>query len=173
VQRQLYVPSSQHQKIIHSLQKAIYCVLMFHTRKSIIYLSSVKSLIFVIVVQRIFFFFGNELDIWPTFFPQAQKEYVLLVVTSIGLWLCYITSNIAVTILDIINPSIVYLKLSSTLQVCPYLTRNTLRLRYEPNRLMVSIGLWRCYINITVTVLDIINRPVFWRCATGHSSSCL
>jgi hypothetical protein len=38
---------------------------------------------------------------------------------------------------------------------------NTLRLRYEPNRLMLSIGLWRRYINITITILDIIHRPLF------------
>jgi hypothetical protein len=30
---------------------------------------------------------------------------------------------------------------------CPYLTGNTLRLRYEPNRLMLSIGLCRWYHN--------------------------
>jgi hypothetical protein len=29
-----------------------------------------------------------------------------------------------------------------------------MRLRYEPNRLMLSIGLWRWYINITITILD-------------------
>jgi hypothetical protein len=45
------------------------------------------------------------------------------------------------TILDIINRPVFYLKLNSTLQVCPYLTGNTLRLRYEPNRLMLFIGL--------------------------------
>jgi hypothetical protein len=27
---------------------------------------------------------------------------------------------------------------------------------------MLSIGLWRWYINITITVLDIIHRPVFY-----------
>jgi hypothetical protein len=43
---------------------------------------------------------------------------------------------------------------------CSYLKANTLRLRYEPNRLMRSIGLWRRYINITVTILDIFHRPV-------------
>jgi hypothetical protein len=43
-----------------------------------------------------------------------------------------------------------------------YFTGNTLRLRYEPNRLMQSLGLWRWYINITVTVLDINHRPVFY-----------
>jgi hypothetical protein len=32
-------------------------------------------------------------------------------------------------------------KLNSTLYVCPYLTGNTLRHRYEPNRLILSIGL--------------------------------
>jgi hypothetical protein len=26
---------------------------------------------------------------------------------------------------------------------------------------MLSIGLWRWYINITITILDIIHRPVF------------
>jgi hypothetical protein len=30
---------------------------------------------------------------------------------------------------------------SSTLYVCPYLTGNTLRFRYEPNKLMLSVGL--------------------------------
>jgi hypothetical protein len=43
----------------------------------------------------------------------------------------------------------------STLQVCPYLKGNTLRLRYDPCRLMLSIGLWRWYVNITITILDI------------------
>jgi hypothetical protein len=46
--------------------------------------------------------------------------------------------------------------------VCPYLTGNILRLRYEPNRLMLSVGLWRRYINVTITILDIIHRPVFY-----------
>jgi hypothetical protein len=36
--------------------------------------------------------------------------------------------------------------------------RNTLRLRYEPNRLMLSLGLSRWYINITITILDISHR---------------
>jgi hypothetical protein len=43
-----------------------------------------------------------------------------------------------------------------------YLTGNTLRLRYELNRLMLSIGLWRRYINITITILDIVHRLVFY-----------
>jgi hypothetical protein len=37
-----------------------------------------------------------------------------------------------------------------------------LLLRYEPNRLMLSTGLWRWYINITITILDIIHRSVFY-----------
>jgi hypothetical protein len=45
---------------------------------------------------------------------------------------------------------------------CPYLTGDTICLRYEPNRLMLSIGLWRWYINMTITILDIIHRPVFY-----------
>jgi hypothetical protein len=64
---------------------------------------------------------------------------------SIGLWRRYI--NITITILDIIHRPVFYLKLSSTSIVCLYLTGNTLRLRYEPNRLMPSIGLWRRHIN--------------------------
>jgi hypothetical protein len=42
--------------------------------------------------------------------------------------------------------------------------QETLRLRYEPNRLMlrVSIGLWRWYINVTITILDIIHYSVFY-----------
>jgi hypothetical protein len=51
-------------------------------------------------------------------------------------------------------------KTQLNLQVCPYLTVNTLRLRYEPNKLILSVGLWRWYINITITILDIIHRPV-------------
>jgi hypothetical protein len=70
--------------------------------------------------------------------------------------------KITITILDIIHRPVFYLKLSSTLYVCSYLTGNTLSLPYEPSRLMLSIGLWRCYINITITVLDIIHRPVFY-----------
>jgi hypothetical protein len=27
---------------------------------------------------------------------------------------------------------------------------------------MLSVGLWRWYINITITILDIIHRPVFY-----------
>jgi hypothetical protein len=40
-----------------------------------------------------------------------------------------------------IHRPVFYLKLNSTLLVCPYLTENTLRLRYEPNMSMLSIGL--------------------------------
>jgi hypothetical protein len=65
---------------------------------------------------------------------------------SIGLWRWYI--NITITILDIILRPVFYLKLNSTLWICLYLTGNTLRLHYELNRLMLSIGLWRWYINI-------------------------
>jgi hypothetical protein len=60
-------------------------------------------------------------------------------ITPIGLWQQYI--NITVTIVDIIHRPVFYLKLNSTLQVCPYLTGNTLGLRYESNRLMLSVGL--------------------------------
>jgi hypothetical protein len=43
-----------------------------------------------------------------------------------------------------------------------YLTGNTLRFSYETSRLMLSIGVWRWYINITITILDIMHRPVFY-----------
>jgi hypothetical protein len=45
-----------------------------------------------------------------------------------------------------------------------YLTGITLRLRHDPNRLMLSIGLWRWYINMTVTILDITHRPEIGFC---------
>jgi hypothetical protein len=79
---------------------------------------------------------------------------------STGLLRWYI--NITITILDVIHRPVFYLNLNSTLYVCPYLTGNTLRLRYEPNRLMLSIGFLRWYINITVTILDVIHRLVLY-----------
>jgi hypothetical protein len=78
----------------------------------------------------------------------------------IGLWRWYI--NITITILDIIYCPVFCLKLNSTLQGCPYFRGNTLRLRYKPNRLMLSACLWRWYINITITILDIIHGPDFY-----------
>jgi hypothetical protein len=41
-------------------------------------------------------------------------------------------------------------------------TQETLPLRYERNRLMLPTGLWRWYINVTITILYIIHRPVFY-----------
>jgi hypothetical protein len=79
---------------------------------------------------------------------------------SIGLWRLYI--YITVTILDIIHCRVFSLKLNWTLQVCMYITVNTLCVLTEPNMLMLSIGLWRWYINITITILDIIHLPVFY-----------
>jgi ABC-type uncharacterized transport system permease subunit len=43
--------------------------------------------------------------------------------------------------LDIIHRPVFYLKLNSTLYVCLYFSGNTLRRRYEPNKLMLSMGL--------------------------------
>jgi hypothetical protein len=79
--------------------------------------------------------------------------------SSMGLWRWNITRNIAITTLDSIHRPVFNVKHNSTLQVFPYLTENTLRLRHEPNRLILSIGLWLCYINILI--LDIIQCPVF------------
>jgi hypothetical protein len=91
---------------------------------------------------------------------NSQNTYQNWKLESVGLWRLYI--NITITILDIIHRPVFYLKFNSTLYVCSYLTGNTLRLRYEPNRLMLSIGLWRWYVNITITTLDIIHHPVFY-----------
>jgi hypothetical protein len=87
---------------------------------------------------------------------------------SIGVWRWYI--NIAITVLDIIHRPVFYLKLNSTLYVCPHLTGITLHLRYEPNRLMlyIYIYMWRWHINIIITILDIIHRHVFYLKLTGN-----
>jgi hypothetical protein len=78
-----------------------------------------------------------------------------------GLWWWHF--NITIRILDIIHRPIFYLKLNWTLYVCPYLTGNTLLLRYEPNRLILSIGLWGWHINITITILDRVKVKVTLR----------
>jgi hypothetical protein len=78
--------------------------------------------------------------------------YYIMYKLYIDLWQWYI--NTTMTILDINHHPVFYLKLNSTLY--------TLRLRYEPNRLMLSVGLWRRCINITVATLDIIHRPAFY-----------
>jgi hypothetical protein len=70
-----------------------------------------------------------------------------------------------------------------------YLTGNTLRLRYEPNRLMLSIGLWPWYINTTVTnyllcgvsplpillryEIESLGNPIRNKFPTLYRSSCL
>jgi hypothetical protein len=67
-------------------------------------------------------------------------------------------------------------QLNSTLHVFPHLSGNKLRLRYEPKRLMLSIGLWWCYsyINITVTILGIIQCPVFYlKYSVSETGFCL
>jgi hypothetical protein len=89
---------------------------------------------------------------------HLKNEKVIHSIRNASFLLWYI--NITITILDVIHRPVFYLKHSSTLYVRPYLTGNTLRLRYEPNRWMLSIGLWRWYINITIIILDIIQRDV-------------
>jgi hypothetical protein len=83
-----------------------------------------------------------------------------MIIKSMGLWQWYII--ITITILDIIHRPAFHLKLNSNVNFCLYPIGNTLRLRYEPNRLMLSIGLLRWYINVAITILDIIHRPVFY-----------
>jgi hypothetical protein len=39
---------------------------------------------------------------------------------------------------------------------------NPLKLNGHYTKLLLSIGLWRWYIDITITILDIIHRPVFY-----------
>jgi hypothetical protein len=55
------------------------------------------------------------------------------------------------------------LKLNST-QLYRFVrtSQATLRLLYEPTMLMLSIGLLGWYINITITILDIIHHLVFY-----------
>jgi hypothetical protein len=61
---------------------------------------------------------------------------------------------ITITILDIIHCPVLYSKLNWSVR--------TLRFHYEPDSLMLCIGLLRRYIGITITILDIIHRPVFY-----------
>jgi hypothetical protein len=84
---------------------------------------------------------------------------------SIVLWRWYI--NITITNLDIIHRPVFYLKhdLSrrslkqrNVNKIYRFVTGNTLRLRYDPNRLMLSIGLWRWYINTNIRIMDIIHK---------------
>jgi hypothetical protein len=68
--------------------------------------------------------------------------------------------NITATILDIIHRSAFYLKHRMdnyrTSQEAHYVSAT------EPNPLMRSIGLWQWYINIPITILNIIHCPVFY-----------
>jgi hypothetical protein len=81
-------------------------------------------------------------------------------ITFVGLWWWYF--NVTITILDIIHRPVYYLKRNSTLYVCPHVTGKTLSLRYESNRFMLYIGLWRWHINITITILNTINYPILY-----------
>jgi hypothetical protein len=90
---------------------------------------------------------------------SVEAIQCVLLYPSLGHYRCF---NITITILHIIHRPVFYLKLNSTLYVCSHLTGITLRLHYEPNRLILSVGLWRRYINITITILDIIDRPAFY-----------
>jgi hypothetical protein len=116
----------------------------------------------VLVISSVIYLPRNTVFGWRIWGQNKESEYAIgtyFKVRSTGLWRWYI--NITITIMDIIHRPVFYLKLSSTLQGFPYLTGNTC-FRYEPNRLMLFIGLWRWYINITITILDIIHRPVFY-----------
>jgi hypothetical protein len=77
--------------------------------------------------------------------------------------LCIIISsivNITITILDIIHRPVFNLKYNSTLYVCQCLTGSiTSPLGAQQFNAIYSFVTW--YINITITVLDIIHRLVF------------
>jgi hypothetical protein len=66
--------------------------------------------------------------------------------------------NVAVTILDNLHCPGTVSKMHRFVRT----SQETLCLRYEPNRLMLSIGVWRWYIYIIIAVLDIIHCPVFY-----------
>jgi hypothetical protein len=104
---------------------------------------------------------GYEQFVWINFPHTVIRESVSYT-KNFRSFMANLCSSITITILDIIHHPVFYLKLNSTLYACRYLTGNTLRLRYESNRLMLSIGLWRWYINITITILDIIPRSVLY-----------
>jgi hypothetical protein len=91
----------------------------------------------------------------PFVHPKLQSQIMNRVCRVVA-----IVINTTITVLDIIHRLVFCLKLNSI--DCPYITGNILRLRYEPNRLILSKGFWRWYINITTTILDIIYRPVFY-----------
>jgi hypothetical protein len=91
---------------------------------------------------------------------QQARLSIYTAVRDSYILLCQHPSLMTITILDIIHRPDFYSKLNSIGLFVPH--RNTSRPRYEPNRLMLSVGLWRWYINITITILDIIYRPVFY-----------
>jgi hypothetical protein len=94
-------------------------------------------------------------------------------ILSIGLWRWYI--NITITSLDVMHRPVCNLThMMSDIRTSQethvfYLNTGWIMFvshrkqnRYEPNRLILSIGLWRWYINRTISVLDIIHRPAFY-----------
>jgi hypothetical protein len=94
--------------------------------------------------------------IWTNFASSRQVTHY--VSATLGLWRWYIT--ITITNVGIIHRPLFYLKLNSIGLSVPH--RKSWFSSAKPNRLMLSIGLWRWYINITITILDIIHRPVFY-----------
>jgi hypothetical protein len=89
-------------------------------------------------------------------------------VKPIGLWRWYI--NITITILDIIHRPVFYLKHDVSCRcfkqrnvnkIYRFVRTSQETFPLESNSLMLSIGLWRWYINVTIAILDIIYRPIF------------
>jgi hypothetical protein len=72
--------------------------------------------------------------------------------------------------------SIVLSFISNSAQLCRFLRNsegNTIDLRYESNRLMLCTGLWWRYINMTITILGIIHRPVYYLKHVSETRFCL
>jgi hypothetical protein len=81
--------------------------------------------------------------------------------------------NITIAVLVIVHRPVFYLKLNPTLKVCPYLAGNTLRLHYEPNRLMLLYRFMSMVYYITITILDIVHRPVILKHNVSQTESSL
>jgi hypothetical protein len=76
-----------------------------------------------------------------------------------------IPTRLYTNFLDITHRPVFYLKLSFVGLSVPH--RKHISLLYEPNRLMLFIGLCRWYINATFTILDIIHSSVLKNDVSG------
>jgi hypothetical protein len=100
--------------------------------------------------------FGILFSIWKKIcFPK----YFILHEEIRSTCLCRLYIDKTITILNSIHRPVFYMKHMmnvSTPQEAYYVSAT------EPKRLMPSIGLWRRYIDISITILNIIHCPVFY-----------